>query len=679
MEIVNFYKEENFIIDIISAIIISIQSFSFGIFFKRDNFVKAYIKSHLLYVYSAILIIVAEVFLKTAFIINLFAYFSFIMGLINVLSWTLYNRSKAKLIWQPIIYKGVPLLVLLLLIMYIRIAKDITYVAWDYLAVYYPNALRLVERFLIVPELYLPVFLYGAPLITTEVLSYVILHNIFGAPIFYTTFLILFTIYILRFNFSLIVFVLFNIITFIYFVSYVGYLETSVLFYLLCFLQLLFAPKKSEGVFLALLILIVFMLKPYLVFGIIFPLIYIIILNLTLIKSTLFKKILTISILLIAGYLLIYQSQVNAIVVTKTSDYLITATIVTILTIMLFKYNNANIYIRFAINDVLIIIPLLLLFVYVYLVDMLYGIVVLPSPTFNMRLNEWIPPIHVDKSNHYTEYYLITLITLMQNFILFLISFYRYRHENAVDKLLELIVLIGLLYSLLVILGNFPREYIRRIIPFYYILLLFTASRLPNHIISPVNIYNVSLIALSFLSYHFAQISSSWLEINMLKSMNIYVYSLINIYVLTMLFVSSKSSAYYRFLQRIEKLMFLLLFLGILLILGNISHIPMSRELNYYISVNNAILTNELYLLNNTSVLTCGFFFNKLFELRSYDLASIHGYLLIYTVAYHNLSLTEYGVNSIVILETPFASYCNLFFNNKTLQLLPDVKFLRIP
>jgi hypothetical protein len=679
MEIVNFYKQENFIIDIISAIIISIQSFSFGIFFKRDNFVKAYIKSHLLYVYSAILIIVAEVFLNIAFIIDLFAYISFIMGLINILSWILYNRSKAKLIWQPIIYKGVPFLVLLLLIMYIRIVKDIIYVSWDYLAVYYPNVLRLVDRFLIVPELYLPVFLYGAPLVATEVLSYAILHNIFGAPIFYTIFLILFVIYILRFNFNLVIFVLFNIITFIYFVSYIGYLETPVLFYLLSFLQLLFAPKKGEGVFFVLLIFIVFMLKPYAVFGVIFPLIYIIIQNLTFIKSTLSKKILIIPILLIAGYLLIYQSIVNGIVVTKIFDYQVTTIIITILTIMLFKYDNAVIDIRFAVKDVLIIIPIVLLFIYIYIVDMLYGIVVLPSSTFNMRLNEWIPPIHVDKSNYYTEYYLIILLILIQNFILFIISLHRYRHKYVVDKLLELIVLIGLSYSLVVIIDYFPREYIRRIIPFCFILLLFTASRLPNHIISPVNIYNTSLIALMLFSYYFVEISSSWLEINLLKSINIYVYLLINVYSFLMLFISNKSNVYYRFLQRIEKFMFLFLLLGIFIILYNISHIPMSRELNYFISINNAVLTNDLHLLNNTSVLTCGFFFNKLFGLYSYDLSSINGYLFIYTVIYHNFSITVHGVNSIVILETPIASYCNLLFNNKTLQLFPDIKFLRIP
>ena len=679
MEIVNFYKQENFIIDIISAIIIFIQSFSFGIFFKRDNFVKAYIKSHLLYVYSAILIIVAEVFLNIVFIIDLFAYFSFIMGLINILSWILYNRSKAKLIWQPIIYKGVPFLVLLLLIMYIRIAKDIIYVSWDYLAVYYSNALRIVERFLIVPELYLPVFLYGAPLVATEVLSYAILHNIFGAPIFYTIFLILFVIYILRFDFSSVAFVLFNIITFIYFVSYIGYLETPVLFYLFSFLQLLFAPKKSEGVFFALLILIVFMLKPYAVFGIIFPLIYIIISNLTFIKSTFFKKTLIILILFIASYLLIYQSLINAIVVTNIFDYLITTIIITILTIMLFKYYNVVIDIRFKVNDILIIIPLVLLFVYVYFVDMLYGIVVLPSTTFNMRLNEWIPPIHVEKLNYYTEYYLIILFTLIQSFNLFLITLHRYRQKQVVDKLPELVILIGLSYSLLVIIDYFPREYIRRIILFYFILLLFTASRLQNRIIIPVNIYNISLIALSFFRYHFVDISSSWLEINLLKSINVYVYSLINIYILAMLFVSNKNNVFYKFLQYVEKFMFLLLLLGIFLILHNISQIPMSRELNYFISINNAILTNEIHLLNSTTVLTCGFFFNKLFGLYSYDLVSIHGYLLIYTVVYHNLSLTKYGVNTIVILEPPVASYCNLLFNNKTLQLFPNIKFLRIP
>jgi hypothetical protein len=679
MEIVNFYKEENFIIDIISAIIISIQSFSFGIFFKRDNFVKAYIKSHLLYVYSAILIIVVEIFLKIVFIIYLFAYFSFIMGLINILSWILYNRSKAKLIWQPIIYKGVPFLVLLLLIVYIRIAKDITYVSWDYLAVYYPNALRLVERFLIVPELYLPVFLYGAPLIATEVLSYAVLHNIYGAPVFYTIFLILFTIYILRFNFSLIVLVLFNIITFIYFASYIGYLETPVLFYLLSFLQLLSAPKKSEGIFFVLLILILFMLKPYVVFGIILSLIYIIIQNLTFIKSTLLKKILIIPILLATGYLLINQSLVSAIVVTNIFDYIITTIIITILTIMLFRCNNVVVDIRFTVKDILIIIPFVLLLVYVYFVDMLYGIVVLPSPTFNMRLNEWIPPMRVDKSNYYIEYYLIILLTLMQSFTLFLINLHRYRHKCAVDKLLELVILIGLSYSLFVILSYFPREYIRRIIPFYFILLLFTARRLPNHIIWLVNIHNISLIALSLFSYYFVEILVSWLEISLLKSINIYVFSLINICILTLLFVSNKGNVYYKFLQRIEKFTFLLLLLIILLILHNISHIPLSRELNYYISINNAILANELHLLNNTSVLTCGFFFNKLFGLYSYDIASIHGYLLIYTVVYHNLSLTDYGINSIVILETPIASGCNLFFNNKTLQLFPGIKFLRIP
>ena len=678
MEIVNFYSEENFIVDIISAVIISIQSFSFGMFFKRDNFVEAYIKSHLLYVYSAILIIVAEVFLKFVFIIDLFAYSSFIIGLINILSQILHNRSETKLIWQSMIYKGVPFLVLFLLIIYIRLAKDITYVSWDYLAFYYPNAIRLIDQFLIVPELYLPVFLYGAPLVATEALSYAILPNTFGAPIFYTIFLIVFIMCILKFDFNSTVFMLFNIITFIYFASFIGYLETPVLFYLLSFLQLLYGQKNNAGIFSALLVLILFMLKPYVIFAIIFPIIYIIFKNIVQIKSILFKKLLIISAIFATGYLLIIQSSVNGIIVTNSLDYIITATIIIIFIIILFKYNNININIKFRTKDILILIPFIPLFMYIYTVDMLYGLVVLPSSGFNMRLGEWIKPIHNYISNYYMEYYYIILIILLENFIIYLISFYKFMMNNVVDKTIEIIVLIGLSFSLIVILSYIPKELIRRIIPFYFVMLLFTAIRLPKHIRWPINFYNITIVTLSILNYYFVEISYSWLEIILLQSINIYIYSLINIYILIMIFFSKKNNIYYKFLQYFEKLIFLLLIAGIFAILYSIGNIPPSRELNYYLSINSEILTNNFDFLNKTSVLTCGFYFNKLFGLDSYDVAALSGYLLLYSVIYHNLSLTNYGVNYIVILQTPLGTYCNLFFNNNTLQFFPGIKFLKI-
>jgi len=679
MKIENFYNESNFIIDIISAIIISIQSFSFGMFFKRDNFVEAYIKSHLLYVYSGILIVVAEVFLKIVFIIDLFAYFSFIIGLINILSRILHNRSETKLIWQSMFYKGVPFLVLFLLIIYIRLAKDITYVSWDYLSFYYPNAIRLIDQFLIVPELYLPVFLYGAPLVATEALSYAILPNTFGAPIFYTISLIILIMYILQFDFNSTVFVLFNIIIFIYFVSFIGYLETPVLFYLLSFLQFLQAPKSKEGIFFALLVWIVFILKPYIVFAVIFSIIYIIFEKIIPVKSTLLKKLLMIPVLFIAVYLLIVQSLTSGIIVTNTLDYIIMTIIITIFIIMLFKNNNININIKFKIKDMLIMIPFILLFVYIYTVDMLYGLVVLPSSEFNMRLSEWITPIHNNTSNYYIEFYLIILIILLENFVIYLISFYRFILNNTVDRVIEIIILIGLSFSLIVILNYFPREFIRRIITFYFFMLLFTAKRLSRHIQWPINFYNISIIILSLLNYYSVEISRSWLEINLLQSINIYIYSLINICLLIMTFFSNKSNSYYRFLQYFEKLIFLLLILGIFVILHSLAYIPLSRELNYYLSINGAILTNNLNYLNNTSVLTCGFYFNKLFRLNSYDVASLSGYLLLYSAIYHNFSLTNYGINSIVILQTPLGTYCNLFFNNSTLQFFPGVKFLKIP
>jgi len=678
MEIVNLYNQKNFIIDIISAIIISIQSFSFGMIFKRDNFVEAYIKSHLLYVYSAILIIVAEVFLKFVLIIDLFAYSSFIIGLINFLSRILHNRSETKLIWHSMIYKGVPFMVLFLLIVYIRLAKDITYISWDYLAFYYPNAIRLIDQYLIVPELYLPVFLYGAPLVATEALSYAILPNTFGAPIFYTISFIVLIMYLLKFDFNSTVFVIFNIITFIYFASFIGYLETPVLFYLLSFLQLLFAPKKSEGVFFVLLFLIVFVLKPYAALGILFPLIYIIIQNSSWIKSILLKKVSIIPILLTASFLLIYQSHVSGIVVTQIFDYMMVTIIIIILTIMILMYKSAVLDIRISAYDILIIIPFVLIFFYVYLVDKLYGIVALPSSTFNMQLNEWIPPIQNTKSSFYPEYYQTIVLILIQNFALSIISLFKDRHENKVEKLVELTVLIGLSYGLLVIADYWPREYIRRIIPFYILMSLFTARKLPRYLFTYMNIFNVSIIALSILSYYFVNISRSWLEIDLLKSINIEVFLFLNISIIAMLFLKNKINANYVFLHKIEKLMFLMLLLVVFLIFYNSYHIPMSREVKYFTNVNVAVVANKLNLLDNTSVLTCGFYLNKLFGFRSYDLVTVNGYLLIYNVINHNFTLTEYGVNTIVILKTPI-SRCDRFFNNKTLQLFHDINFLRIP
>ena len=679
MEIVNFYSEENFIVDIISAIIIFIQSFSFGMFFKRDNFVEAYIKSHLLYVYSAILIIVVEVFLKFVFIIDLFAYSSFIIGLINILSRILHNRSETKLIWQSMIYKGVPFLALFLLIIYIRLAKDVTYVSWDYLVFYYPNAIRLIDQFLIIPELYLPVFLYGAPLVATEALSYAILPNTFGAPLFYTILLIAFIMYILKFDFNSTIFMLFNIITFIYFTSFIGYLETPVLFYLLSFLQLLYGQKNNTGIFSALLVLILFMLKPYVIFAIIFPIIYIIFKNIVQIKSILFKKLLMISVIFVAGYLLIIQSLVNGTIVTNSLNYIITATIIIIFIIMLFKYNDININIKFRTKDILILIPFILLFKYIYTVDMLYGLVVLPSSEFNMRVGKWIEkPIHNDISNYYMEYNYIILIILLENFIMYLLSFYRFMMNDRIDKTIEIIVLIGLSFSLIVILSYIPREFIRRIIPFYFVMLLFTAIRLPKHIRWPINFYNITIVTLSILNYYFIAISYSWLEIILLQSVNIYIYSLINIYIFIIIFFSKKNNIHYRFFQYFEKLIFLLLIAGVFAILYSVSNIPPSRELNYYLSINSEILTNNFDFLNKTSVLTCGFYFNKLFGLDSYDVAALSGYLLLYSVIYHNISLTNYGVDYIVILQTQLSTNCNLFFNNNTLQFFPGIKFLKI-
>ena len=678
MKIENFYNESNFITDIISAIIIFIQSFSFGIFFKRDSFLKAYIKSHLLYVYSAILIIVCETFLKLSFIIYLYAYFSFIIGLINVSIRILNNKGETKLEWQPIIYTVVLLLATFLTIMYIRIAKDIVYVSWDYFSFYYPNALRPLDHFLLIPELYIPAFLYGAPLVAIETISYIVMPNIYGAPIFYTVFLILIIIHIFRYNFSSILYVLFNIITFIYFSSFIGYLETVTLLYFLVFLELLHTQKNDIGMFIVLLVILIFLLKPYAVFVVALPLIYIVVQKITSRKSKLFKNLLMNLFIFIFGYLIIMQSLVNGIIITSTLEYIIAALIITVLVIALFKYSSFDLSVNLTIRDTLIAIPFILIVIYTYTVDKLYGPLVLPSSEFTMRLREWIPPMSKTLSNQYTDYQMIILLMLIENFIIYLVTLFKFKYNSIIDRPIEILVMVGTAFGFLVILDYFPREYIRRIVLLNFIMLLFVGFRLPKHTLWPVNIYNLSTILLSITSFYFANIAYSWLEIDMLKSINIYVYSLVNMLTVLMIFKHKSSNGNTRFFEKIPIKLFLLLIIVLLAILYSIAHIPYSRELNYYVSINKAVLSNNLEFLNNSSLLTCGFYFNKLFRLNSYDVASLTGYTLLYSVIYHNLTLTNYGITSVVIFESPYGRSCNLFFNNKTLELLSGIKFIKI-
>jgi len=678
MKIENFYNESNFIIDIISAIIIIIQSFSFGIFFMRDSFLKAYIKSHLLHVYSSVLIIVCETFLKFSFIIYLYSYISFTIGLINVSIRILNNQGKTRLEWQPVIYTVVPLLATFLTIMYIRIAKDVVYVSWDYFSFYYPNALRPLDHFLLVPELYIPAFLYGAPLVAMETISYVVMPNTFGAPIFYTVFLILIIIHIFRYNFSYVIFVLFNIITFIYFSSFIGYLEAATLLYFLVFLKLLHTPKNDIGMFVVLLVILIFLLKPYAVFGIALPLIYIVVQKIIPEKSKLIKNLVISLFIFISGYLIIMQSLVNGTIITSTLDYMISALIITVLVIALFKYCSIDQSVSIRIKDTSIAIPFILIVIYTYTVDKLYGPLVLPSSAFEMRLREWIPPMSNTLSNLYTEYQLIILVMLIENFIIYTITLFKFKYNNIIDRPIEILVMVGMAFSFMVILDYFPREYIRRIVLFNYIMLLFIGLRLPKHSLWPVNIYNLSIILLSIIGFYFVNIAHSWLEVDLLKSINIYVYSLVNILTVLLIFKHESTNENSRFFRKIEIILFLLLIIGLLAILYSIAHIPYSRELNYYLSINKAFLSNNLEFLNNSSLLTCGFNFNKLFRLYSYDVASLTGYTLLYSVIYHNLSLANNGITSVVIFELPYGSSCNLFFNNKTLELFSGVKFIKI-
>jgi hypothetical protein len=678
MKIENFYNESNFITDIISAIIIFIQSFSFGIFFKRDSFLKAYIKSHLLSVYIAILIIVCETFLKSSFIIYLYAYFSFIIGLINISIRILNNQGKAKLEWQPIFYTVVPLLATFLTIMYIRIAKDIVYISWDYFSFYYPNALRPLDHFLFIPELYIPAFLYGAPLVAIETMSYVVMPNTYGAPIFYTVFLILLIIHIFRYNFSSVLFVLFNIITFIYFSSFIGYLETATLLYLLVFLILLHTTKNDIGMFIVLLVILIFLLKPYAVFGVALPLIYIVMQKIIPRKSKLLINLLMILFIFIASYLIIMQSLVNGTIITSTLDYMITALIITVLIIALFKYCSIDQSVNLRIKDTFIAIPFILIVIYTYTVDKLWGPLVLPSSEFTTRLREWIPPVSSTLSNYYTDYQLIILVMLIGNFIIYLTTFFKFKYNNIIDRPIEILVMVGMAFSFLVVLDYFPREYIRRIVLFNFIMLLFVGLRLPKHTLWPVNIYNLSIISLSIISFYFVNIAHSWLEIDLLKSINIYVYSLVNILTVLMILKHESTNGNSKFFKKIEIILFLLLIIGLLAVLYSITHIPYSRELNYYLSINKAVFSNNLEFLNNSSLLTCGFEFNKLYRLNSYDVSSLTGFTLLYSVIYHNLTLTNYGINYIVIFETPFGRSCDRFFNNKTLLFFRNVKFIKI-
>ena len=662
------------IYDIISALIISLQSMSFVIFIKKGDYIKRVIYSIQIFILAGIILTMIDiVFSREAYFIKWYSYITLILGIYNIVR-LMFAKIKISMLKTPVKIGIIVITVLIIftLFIYIKISKDVYYMSWDYIAYYYPNSLRLIEKEFITPELYIPAFLYGAPEIVTSITSNLIVHNLFGAPLYFYVLSII-TIVIIAKDLNKSIFILFNPIILILYLSYFGYTEYVIIWLLTTSYYVFRHFEETDIIYFVISFWLSFFTKPHVALAFLNIILY-------LILKKIFKNkyIIIIKILIIIEYLMVLTYSINVYTFIKFSVYSIIFLLI-LFDIMIksfryikYEYKNdfeTTINYKIFIYMFFVSLPFIIEGIYIFVQTKLFFITPLVSPWLKEEVRKWSYPVENLTFKLYYNFNDIILVIFLITYIVFKKYIINY---NQISNL-ELVFTLGLIPSLFVVLNYWPREFIRRIviIYFYEILSILTIMK-ENYKVKLLNLFYLVLFQVSFITYYYHDIVSSWFEVTYLSFLKSVPSILVALLIFLILIANNHNHKYVNFNNTLKVVIVISLFLLIIIELVttlNINSIAYSRE---YMAVNywTINLISNLSLLNSSSTLTCGFGINKVIGLRSYDFSSLGQVLFIYVILNKGSNFSYFNITKLIYFDTPIGSACIEILNNKTIPIL---------
>jgi len=670
--------------DIISTLIISLQSLSFIVFIKNRDYIKRIIYSIQIFILIGIFLILVDiVFLREAYFTKWYSYITLILGTYSIirLAITKMNTSTIKMSVKLIIIIMF-VLIIFLQFMYIKIRKDVYYTSWDYIAFYYPNSLRLIEKKFIIPELYIPAVLYGAPETIVSIISNLVVHNTFGSALYFYVLSII-TISIIIKNLNKLIFIFLNPIILIFYVSYLGYTEYVLIWLLASSYYIIRHFENKDIIYFVISFWLSFLTKPHVALAF-----------LNIIMYGIFKKIfksgyiLIIKILIIIEFLIVLLYSIKVYYLVKFSVYSIIILLISLdLIVKYFQYiksqygydSNLVINNKIMLYMFLISVPFIVVGIYIFFETKLFLIAPLISPWYENEVGKWTYP--VDNTTREFFYDLNSAIVVI--FILTYFIFRKFIIDNNKINNFEYIYILGLLPALFVVLDYWPREFIRRILTLYlYEILTISSIMKIDYKINLLNLHYLKLFLSSFAIYYYYDISNSWFEVVYISALKSIPSILTMIFIIVIFIISQYYNRMYNAFSSTLNITilisFLLLFSIKLITIFNIDNINYSRE---YLSVNywTIDLISNISQLNSSSILTCGFSINKILNLRSYDVWSFQQSLFIHIVLNKGYNISYFNVTQIVYFDTPFGIVCREILNNRTIPIISEyVTILRI-
>jgi hypothetical protein len=195
---------------------------------------------------------------------------------------------------------------------------------------------------------------------------------------------------------------------------------------------------------------------------------------------------------------------------------------------------------------ILVSLPFILEGGYSFIKTKIFFIAPLVSPWFKEETATWIYPIENVAFELYYNLNDVTLIIFLATYIFFR----KYIVNLNQINILEFIYILGLSPSLFSVIDYWPREFIRRILPFYFYVILTTMVIIKNNYKNIIlNLFYLSLFLVSFITYYYHDIATSWFEvtyISFLKS----VPSLLIILSILLIFIVKDSRRPGRVLRR---------------------------------------------------------------------------------------------------------------------------------